>query len=444
MLLASYFFYGWWDWRFCSLLVFSTILDWYVSHAIDRSDDSRRRKSLLLLSVFGNLGVLGFFKYFNFFAGSMEQLLNAAGFHPDMFTLHIILPMGISFYTFQTMSYTIDIYRRKQRPAENFIGFALYVSFFPQLVAGPIERAKRLLPQLMNRRAFSFENIRGGVPLILFGYFKKIVIADSLAAIVESCFRDPNAYSGLDLLLGVYAFAIQIYCDFSGYTDIARGISKTLGISLMPNFSAPYFSRNITEFWRRWHISLSTWLRDYLYVSLGGNRKGRIRTYMNLMLTMLLGGLWHGAAWTFVIWGGIHGLYLAVHKIILRGVKPEIDAWISNPGAIISDLLKMFLTFNLVSFSWIFFRADSLSDAMQYISGMMHNGGSALFLKPVLFALVASALIDVGQRYSEDYSWLDRWPLYWRYVLSGSLLIASVLVFGWHYSSPTPFIYFQF
>jgi alginate O-acetyltransferase complex protein AlgI len=444
LLIASYFFYGWWDWRFCTLLIFSTVLDWTISHALHKTTDLRKRKQFLTISLLGNLGVLGFFKYFNFFAGSLQVLLANIGFNPDMFTLNIILPMGISFYTFQTLAYTIDVYRGKTEPADDFTAFALYVSFFPQLVAGPIERAKRLLPQLTNARVMGYATLRSGIPLIMFGYFKKVVIADSLSPLVESTFNNPGMYSNIDLWFGVYAFAIQIYCDFSGYTDIARGIARMLGIELMSNFSAPYFSRSITEFWRRWHISLSSWLKDYLYVSLGGNRKGKTRTYANLMVTMLIGGLWHGAAWTFVIWGGIHGLYLAIHKLMLKGEKPDIQAWGVGPLGYFSDLIKIVFTFHLVSFTWVFFRAPSFDVSIQYLKGMIVNSGELTIFPQVSLALIAIVIIDIAQRYSKDYSWVFRIKPYWRYVLTGSLLGASILVFGWHYSSPTPFIYFQF
>jgi alginate O-acetyltransferase complex protein AlgI len=443
LLLASYFFYGWWDWRFCSLLVFSTVQDWLISHAVSKTDDVKQRKILLSLSLIGNLGLLGFFKYYNFFSASAQSFLNSIGFHADVFTLNIILPVGISFYTFQTMAYTIDVYRRKQKPADDFVAFALYVSFFPQLVAGPIERAERLLPQFAKARVFNYSIIRTGIPLILFGFFKKVVIADSLAPIVESCFRNPGSVPGPDLLFGAYAFAIQIYCDFSGYTDIARGVARFLGINLMNNFSAPYFSRNIAEFWRRWHISLSSWLRDYLYIPLGGNRKGGARTYINLIITMILGGLWHGAAWTYVIWGGLHGLFLAVHKLIKvekKGIEVRGDKYLSN----FREFLKMIFTFHLICLTWIFFRASTLDLAGEYIVGIFLNLGGLSLLKPVLFGAFASILIDIGQRYSDDYEWLLCMPVYWRYVVAGVLFLSSALAFGWHYGSTSPFIYFQF
>ena len=444
LLLASYFFYGWWDWRFCSLLLFSTVLDYFVALALVKAKTSRHRKCLLSLSIFASLGVLGFFKYFNFFVLSAKALLEGIGFHADFFTLNIVLPVGISFYTFQTMAYTIDVYRRKQQPANDFIAFALYVSFFPQLVAGPIERANRLLPQFMCVKNFNYANARSGIPLMLFGYFKKIVIADSLAPMVQSCFQNPGVMSSMDLLLGVYAFAIQIYCDFSGYTDIARGIARFLGIDLMENFTCPYFSRNITEFWRRWHISLSTWLRDYLYIPLGGNRMGRNRTYVNLMITMLLGGLWHGGAWTFVVWGGLHGLYLALHKVIQKGTKPDVNSWGKSRLWCFGDIVGILFTFHIVCLGWVFFRAPSFDFAMDYLKGILLNGGEITLLKPVCWGMLAMILIDVGQRITEDQAWLLNLPRYWRYAFAGGIALATILIFGYQYGGTSPFIYFQF
>ena len=444
LLVTSYFFYGWWDWRFCLLLIFSTVLDWFVADALSKTDEGKRRKYLLSLSIIGNLGVLGFFKYFNFFSGSAKVILTSVGFHPDFFTLNIILPVGISFYTFQTMAYTIDVYRGRMKHAKDFTAFALYVSYFPQLVAGPIERAQRLLPQLIKHRLFNYQIVRTGIPLILFGYFKKVVIADSLAPIVESCFHSSGSTSGFDLLFGVYAFAIQIYCDFSGYTDIARGVSRFLGVELMQNFSCPYLSRNITEFWRRWHISLSSWLRDYLYISLGGNQKGNIRTYINLMTTMLLGGLWHGANWTFVVWGGLHGLFLAVHKFLLRGKKTDINSWGNNQLGYLNDFVGIILTFHLVCLAWIFFRAPSFSVAYSYINGIFFNSGDITFFKPVFWGFFSMILIDVGQRLREDHLWLLQLPSFLKYTVAVIVFTTSVLIFGYHYGGTNPFIYFQF
>jgi alginate O-acetyltransferase complex protein AlgI len=321
LLVASYVFYGYWDWRFLGLLAISTVLDFALALLIAGTDSPRRKKRRVALSVVVNLGILGFFKYFDFFVDSAAVLLESAGLQANLPMLRVVLPVGISFYTFQSMAYTIDVYRGIQPPTRNLLDFALYVAYFPQLVAGPIERASRLLPQIQSPRRVGQAQWERGAQLILWGYVKKVAIADGLAPYADAVFRDPSSFSGLSLWLGVYCFAVQIYCDFSGYTDIARGVSQLLGIELMENFRQPYLSRNITEFWRRWHISLSTWLRDYLYVPLGGNRRGPAMQYRNLMITMLLGGLWHGAAWTFVVWGGLHGLFLATHKYMTRGRK---------------------------------------------------------------------------------------------------------------------------
>ncbi|MBO7681075.1 MAG: MBOAT family protein, partial [Thermoguttaceae bacterium] len=328
LLLSSYLFYAWWDWRFVALLLYVTFVNYLAGLKIaearpksggegDALVHSPREKFWLWTAVAISLGLLGFFKYFNFFADSLVHLLNVLGFGATPFALRILLPVGISFFTFQALAYTIDIYRGKETVQRNFPLFALYISFFPQLVAGPIERSTRLIPQLKKRRVVTKEMIASASQLILVGYFKKIFLADGVAPVVNSIFEKPDGLCGLALLMGAYLLALQIYGDFSGYTDIARGVARLFGIELCLNFRQPYFASNITDFWRRWHISLSTWLRDYLYIPLGGNRKGKGRTYRNLMLTMLLGGLWHGANWTFVAWGGLHGLFLMAHKFIL-------------------------------------------------------------------------------------------------------------------------------
>ncbi len=379
LLVASYVFYGWWDWRFLSLLFISTITDYFIALAMGNRDESRNpwRKSLLILSLTTSLGILGFFKYFNFFMDSFAQMVTPLGWQPDFVTLNILLPVGISFYTFQTMAYTIDVYNGKETPCRSFTNFALYVAYFPQLVAGPIERSTNLIPQIAAPRSVDRTMIYSAIQLILMGYFKKVFIADGVAPIVNECFNMPDKFGSLTLILGVYLFAIQIYGDFAGYTDIARGVSRLFGIELMLNFKQPYLSTSITDFWRRWHISLSIWLRDYLYISLGGNRKGKGRTYVNNMLTMLLGGLWHGAAWNYVIWGGLHGLYLAVHKWWLGDRKASDAApWDQTQDGMLSTpflwktgvwALNVFVTFNLVCFAWIFFRADTCSAAFHYI-----------------------------------------------------------------------------
>lgn len=304
ILISSYLFYGWWDYRFLCLIFVSTIVDYFAGINISNQNSNHKRKLFLWFSIVFNLGILGFFKYYNFFIDSWLELLSSFGYEiKSIYTLNIILPVGISFYTFQTMSYTIDIYRGQLKPTRDFISFASFVSFFPQLVAGPIERAKNLLPQILGRREFQYKQGIQGLRLILWGMFKKVVIADSLAPTVNKIFRDYELLDGGILWLGLIYFAIQIYCDFSGYSDIAIGISKLFGFNLMTNFKFPYFSRNIAEFWRRWHISLSSWFRDYLYIPLGGSKNGKSKSLRNIFTIFLVSGLWHGANWTFIFWG---------------------------------------------------------------------------------------------------------------------------------------------
>jgi len=363
LLAASYVFYGYWDWRFLGLLAASTVVDYLVGHGLTRLTEPRQRKLLIVASIVVNLTFLGFFKYCNFFVAELAQLLGAMGFTPHLPTLSIVLPVGISFYTFQSMSYTIDVYRGTTRPAPGLLDFALFVSYFPQLVAGPIERSSQLLPQILGPRRYRHGDFSDGLYHIALGLFKKVVIADNLAPIVNRIFDTPWAQlSGLEVLLGVYVFAIQIYCDFSGYSSIAQGVSRWMGIDLTYNFRMPYFSRSPSEFWQRWHISLSQWLRDYLYIPLGGNRKGPRRTYINLMLTMLLGGLWHGAAWTYVIWGAWHGLLLIGYRLLGVQTSDEpVDASASRPW---KSVFQALLMFHLVCVGWLFFRAQSLEQAV--------------------------------------------------------------------------------
>jgi D-alanyl-lipoteichoic acid acyltransferase DltB (MBOAT superfamily) len=405
-------------------------------------------------SLCTNLGILGFFKYFNFFADSFERVIVPFGFQPDFVTLNILLPVGISFYTFQTMAYVIDVYRGKEQPCRNFIDFALYVAYFPQLVAGPIERASNLIPQFQKERNIHPEQFHSGVRLIFWGFFKKIFIADGVAPFVNQCFGHPGDYGSLTLLFGAYLFALQIYCDFSGYTDIARGVSRLFGIELCLNFKQPYLSTNITDFWRRWHISLSSWLRDYLYIPLGGNRKGTRRTYINLMLTMLLGGLWHGAALTFIIWGGLHGLYLAVHKAVTGKTVNSKERDMQRSG--ISRFLGIVITFNLVCFAWIFFRADTLGTALTYIGGIFTQSGgtkiSGMNTTFVFYMLVVFALDRLCERQKSEVPLvrLDEAKTFWQKVYNNAVvrgfLYAAALFFlvfvGGDVSEP--FVYFQF
>ena len=441
LFVASYLFYGWWDVRFLLLLGLSTVVDFTVARALHRSDDERRRKRLLLTSLCVNLGILGTFKYANFFIDSANQAFERIGMGSVTDRgLSIILPVGISFYTFQTLSYTFDVYRRRMEPTDDLLTFAVYLSFFPQLVAGPIERATHLLPQFQRPAPVpSSSQIRSGLVLILQGIFKKVVIADALAPTVQDAFGDAGNAGAVTLIVGVYAFALQIYGDFSGYTDVARGSARLLGIDLMRNFEQPYFSRTITEFWRRWHISLSTWLRDYLYVPLGGNRSTPGRTARNLMLTMLLGGLWHGAAWTFVMWGAIHGTILALER-------PFRNRRWADPSRPLAgrDLPRILLTFNLVCFAWIFFRASDFGNAGDVIQGIVtfragpvDAGDIAL----VALAFLAVLVLDLAQRRTDDQAAVLRLPPVPRGLVYGAAAVAVLLFSG---GTPVPFLYFQF
>jgi D-alanyl-lipoteichoic acid acyltransferase DltB (MBOAT superfamily) len=444
LLVASYIFYGWWDWRFLSLIWISTIFDFLVGLALGGEKRPRARVCILLVSLFVNLGLLGFFKYFNFFAESMAVFLGSAGFTGNWTTLNIILPIGISFYTFQSMTYTIDIYRGKLQATRRFLDFALFVTFFPQLMAGPIERAANLLPRLMNTRTITMEQSSRGVYLILLGLFKKVAIADGLAPFVNAVYNSSGAVSWVEILLATYLFAFQIYCDFSGYSDIARGLAKLLGIELMTNFNLPYMARNPREFWSRWHISLSTWLRDYLYISLGGNRGGRGKTYRNLMLTMVLGGLWHGAAWNFVLWGFYHGVCLCLHRVFAReetGPAPSSSLWQS-----VRNIASMVLFFHITCYGWLLFRANSFAEIARF-TWTLFTGSGGLVVTPklpsfcVLAGLPLLLLLDSMQYFAGTPHFYQKWQVPLRAALYASLIF--VLLTGLSNES-TEFIYFQF
>lgn len=373
IVLSSYLFYSFWDYRFLSLIFLSTLVDFYVGLNIPKKPSFNRRRVLLICSVFFNLGILGLFKYYNFFIDSWISLFSSIGYEIASYsTLKIVLPVGISFYTFQTMSYTIDIYRGKLKPVEDFISFASFVAFFPQLVAGPIERATNLLPQMLKKRKFSYVEGRKGVKLIIWGMFKKVVVADSLASIVDTIFSDYQSLGGGELWLGATYFAFQIYCDFSGYSDMAIGISKLFGFNLKSNFKFPYFSRNIGEFWRRWHISLSSWFRDYLYIPLGGSRHGMIKSIRNVFLIFLISGLWHGANMTFIAWGAFHAI-LFIPSFILntnRKYSSEIVAFEKRLPSFV-EFFQIVITFALVTLGWVFFRSETISDAIIYLHKMI-------------------------------------------------------------------------
>ena len=437
LLIASYFFYGCWDWRFLILILITTIVDFTCSRRIHAAgSDTHKARIFLLISVCVNLGILGFFKYFNFFEDSAIYLLSLLGMEANGFTLKIILPVGISFYTFQSLSYTIDVYRGKLKPTQNFFDYALYVSFFPQLVAGPIERATHLLPQVENPRTVTYDNVREGAWLILLGYFKKVVIADNFADIATAVFNNPGEYQGLAVLIGVYAFAFQIYGDFSGYSDIARGIAKIMGFDLMLNFRMPYFAINPQDFWRRWHISLSTWLRDYLYIPLGGSKGGTFKTYRNLSLTMLLGGLWHGAAWNFVFWGAYHGLLLIVHRRVAGKPLSEVDE------TLYGRLFKMLVMFHLTCFGWFLFRVNNLSDLAILLQNLTTWGGAPThwFLATALLLWPLLLLHYIQERTSnmlaiKEMNRTFRWTAY-------AIMLTYIIFFG--KVDGYDFIYFQF
>ena len=446
LLFASYFFYGYWDWRFCFLLLISTLVDFFVGKKLFITEDPAARKRVLMISIFANLGILGFFKYFNFFVDSFSSLIYAFGGHPDFLHLNIILPVGISFYTFQTMTYSIDIYRKKLEPTRSILDFALYVSFFPQLVAGPIERAAHILPQLSKKFGASKEQFEKGAVLIVMGLFKKVMIGDTAGRIVDRIFAQPELYRSPELLMALILFAIQIYADFSGYSSIARGTAKLMGIELMKNFEQPYLSANVTEFWRRWHISLSTWLRDYLYIPLGGNRKGVSRTYINLMITMLLGGLWHGASWNFVIWGGLHGIYLAIHKWMIHGKKIKERFTYEGSKSLFRFILNVILTNLLVLFTWLFFRAKTLGQVGYFIHKMIHwepsEFSSRIFVITLSFSLML-LFFDSMQYITGRHTFfllIKNPALRWGFL--GAMFIT--VLFYMFQATPMPFVYFQF
>ncbi|MEM6631996.1 MAG: MBOAT family O-acyltransferase [Bacteroidota bacterium] len=443
LLVSSYAFYGYWDWRFCLLLALSTLIDFFIGKQLHKAEGEELRKRLLLLSLTANLGVLAFFKYFNFFIGSFEALTLSMGMRLDYLHLNIILPVGISFYTFQTLSYTIDIYRKQLKPTHNLIDFALFVAFFPQLVAGPIERAKVLLPQLSTKLRPTKLQIQQGIVLIATGLFRKVLIGDTSGRFVDQIFGNLELYKSIEVLGALILFSIQIYADFSGYSRMARGIAKLLGVELMKNFEQPYLSRNITEFWRRWHISLSSWLRDYLYISLGGNRKGKSRTYVNLMITMLLGGLWHGASWNFVIWGGLHGIYLAVHKYSLRNRKITAS---KMESVTLRNIANVFFTYILVLFTWIFFRSTDWATTELFFQKIVfweHSEYTFIFLSTVLSFMGLTLLLDILEYRYESHDYLLK--LKTPEIRLGILLALVLVSFVYMYQAdPLPFIYFQF
>src|SRR5574343_601283 len=432
LIVASYYFYSCWDWRFLFLLVFSTLLDYFSAIMMENSTTDKKRKLWLWLTIGINLGFLGVFKYYDFFAQSFADLLQGFGFHTNPVLLKLILPVGISFYTFHGLSYVIDIYYKRITAERNFIDYSLFVSYFPLLVAGPIERATHLLPQVKVKRHFDLEKAKEGVYQIIWGLVKKVVIADSCATYANAVFDHYESMNSLSLALGAVYFAFQLYGDFSGYSDISLGTYKLFGIDLLKNFNYPYFSRDIAEFWRRWHISLSSWLRDYLYIPLGGSQLGKVRQNINLFLTMLIGGLWHGANFTFVVWGGLHGIALAVDKLRMKYFENSLTFIPSR----IRRWMGAFVTFQFVCFCWIFFKSATFSDAFDMIHQIVSNQSAALWKQslkayaPVVammaFGFSTHVLPDkLADKWIEKYS---RIPL-WIYVVIFTILILLLIQF---------------
>ncbi|RKS50610.1 D-alanyl-lipoteichoic acid acyltransferase DltB (MBOAT superfamily) [Gillisia mitskevichiae] len=441
---ASYVFYGWWDWRFLALILFSTLVDYVIGVSLGREHNLYKRKILLWVSVLVNLGFLGFFKYYNFFLDNFKSAFTFFGSEINANSLNIILPVGISFYTFQTLSYTIDVYKRQLEPTKDFISFAAFVSFFPQLVAGPIERATNLLPQFNIKRKFNYTQGVDGMRLILWGMFKKVVIADNCAFAVNDIFANYGTASGMELILGAIFFAFQIYGDFSGYSDMAIGTAKLFGFDLMINFRTPYFSRDIAEFWRRWHISLSTWFRDYVYIPLGGSRVSKNRGVINIFVVFMLSGFWHGANWTFVVWGSLNALYFL--PLLLSGRNRKDLGSVAEGRTLpnFKELVQMVLTFSFTCLAWVFFRSDTVADAINYIFRIFvftSFNTSALLSHAKIITLISIFLL---------FEWrgrADRFPLYFKNSILRRLSYATILlliVFFGLYISPNSFIYFQF
>ncbi len=438
LLVASYIFYGWWDWRFLLLMVLSTVVDYNLARMIASTEDKRKRHILLTLSLVMNLGFLGFFKYFHFFIDSTVHVLSLLGAHHiSIPLLKILLPPGISFYTFQEVAYMVDVYHRKQKPARSLTDYALFISLFPHLIAGPIQRPSHLLPQVENDREFDTRKVFDGCMLILTGLFRKCVIADNCATLANAVFDGRMGSSFFSTVLGVVAFGIQIYGDFSGYSDMARGSAQLLGFHFMVNFRQPYLAVTLQDFWRRWHISLSTWLRDYLYIPLGGSRKGEARTYANLLITMLLGGLWHGANGTFIIWGGIHGAFLALERLWSRGQR-------AMPASASGRVLSRMFVLSVVGLSWIFFRALTAGAAFRTLASLgdlrwqPNLQPAFIFISAITFVML---VLDLRlELYGEEYPFARSHlsvP-----VAAGAALSVAIALFG--ATESNAFIYFQF
>lgn len=458
LLGASYYFYMQWRPEYIILIILSTIVDYIVAIKLHEAKEVYKRRIYLGLSLLVNLGLLFSFKYYNFFSDSVNSVLVTAGSKPMLSMSSLLLPVGISFYTFQTLSYTIDIYFNRRQPERHLGIFALYVSFFPQLVAGPIERSDRLIPQFYQKHNFDMNRFIYGGQLVVWGLFKKMVVADRLAIVVNEVYNNIGIYRGWPLVIGTIAFAFQIYCDFSGYSDIAIGVAKILGFDLMKNFERPYFSKSINEFWRRWHISLSTWFRDYVYIPLGGNRAKYSRVLFNLFVTFVISGLWHGANWTFVMWGGLHGFYLIVEKITGPYIEKILETLKLNSKGFLFNVVNVVKTFFLVCVGWVFFRANSMADALYALNHFwrgLNNEAHMTLLETNLnkigfgitsvrisyFVVFFLVLIQVFQRKGSFRDQLKKAPLLFRWLI-WYLVLFMILIFG--VIGNVEFIYFQF
>lgn len=447
IVVVSYIFYGWWNYRFLFLIALTTACSFLSGLLVERCERQRAKKAITISNITLNLGILGVYKYYNFFTDSFQQILNSLGMHADWPVLNLVLPVGISFYTFQALSYTIDVYNKKIEPTHDVVSFFAFISFFPQLVAGPIERATNLLPQFRKARTFDYSKAVDGCRQMLWGFFKKMVVADNAAFFVQKIFDAPESYHGLTLLVGAVLFSIQIYCDFSGYSDIAIGCARLFGIELRANFRFPYFSRNIAEFWRRWHISLNKWFVDYVYIPLGGSRVSKFKVIRNTFIIFLLSGLWHGANWTFVIWGGIHAMMFM--PLLLLGKNRQymdtVAAGKKMPS--IKDASLISLNFCVVTFAWIFFRSDSFTDAVNYITQMFTmTGGSidGLLLSMRMLLLLGFVTILFVLE------WMQREHVHGLSVVPKNSMLRHLLYFSiffiimWFGGTQADFIYFQF
>ena len=449
---SQLFFYGWWSWQFLIILFISTFLDFVYGLSV-ASSNKKKAKFFLWLSIINNLAFLGVFKYYNFFALQIQQGVKMFGMHADPVLLNVVLPVGISFYTFHGMSYVFDIYNGRQKPKTNFIEYALFVSFFPILVAGPIERAGHLLPQVAQRRQFNYSQAADGCRLMLWGMFKKIIIADSMAVFISNSFSDYNHTSAFSLLLAAIAFSFQVYGDFSGYSDIALGTAKLFGFELLSNFRFPYFSRDISEFWRRWHISLSSWFRDYLYIPMGGSKAGKLKTIRNVFIIFLVSGFWHGANWTFIVWGFIHACCFLPLLLMNRNRRHTSDVVASERTLpTFTEIWQIVATFSVVTIAWIFFRSSSLRRAGGYmlriVTDAIENPRQFLSLPPnaglVIFCVLTLLLIDWWLRHDERKIRVSRYSIVnWFVYTIMSLLIFNAFL-GYLIVKPGSFIYFQF